>query len=237
MHRVRIALSLMSLALLTPGRGLCEDAIQILHKVGQTYRNLKSYHFEGTTVAETRSAGAKSTSETEFIIAYAAPNKFRVEFRYPNAGSWIRVSDGRTLSRYRSITNELKQDVVATDNLDILHGTLVAGFEDVDQGVKKATMLDSDVVNIGGSNGHKIDCYVVEVEREQPHMLVGTEPLPEKLWIDKTRFIVVRRIVGTKSVAQSADHRTENIRTTTFSVAAINAPLEDNLFALNAGRK
>jgi hypothetical protein len=51
-------------------------------------------------------------------------------------------------------------------------------------------------------------------------------------------LIVLRRVSGTKSVAQSGGQETENIRTTTFSVARINEPVEDTLFALNvAGKK
>jgi outer membrane lipoprotein-sorting protein len=222
------------LAVLAPAIGLCEDAMAILGKVGQTYRGSTSYHFEGTTVSETNSATAKSSSETEFVVAYTAPNRFRVEFRYPNAGNWIRVSDGRTLSRYRSITKELKQQAAGSDDLNILNGTLMVSFRDIDQGVKKATLLDSEPVSLGGQ---KLDCYVIELERDQPHLLPGTESLPEKLWIDKSRFIVLRRASGTKSIEQSADRETENIRTTTFSVARINEPVEDALFALNVGRK
>jgi hypothetical protein len=89
------------------GNRTLQDAMQILSKVAQTYRGLKSYHFEGATVAETNSVGGKSTSETGFVIAYMAPYKSRVEFRYPSAGNWIRVSDGRILSCYRSIRKEL----------------------------------------------------------------------------------------------------------------------------------
>ena len=224
----------MLLSLLATGIALCEDAMQILSRVGQTYRGSKSYHFEGATVSETDSAAAKSTSETEFVVAYTAPNKFRVEFRYPNAGNWVRVSDGRTLSRYRSITKELKQQAAGSDDLNILNGTLMVSLNDIDQGVKKARLLDSEPVSLGGQN---VDCYVIELERDQPHVLTGTESLPEKLWIDKSRFIVLRRVSGTKSVTQSADKATENLRTTTFSVARINEPVEDALFALNIGRK
>lgn len=234
MCQIRRASILILLTVLATGVALCDDAMQILGKVGQTYRGSKSYHFEGTTVSETDSAAAKSTSETEFVVAYAAPNKFRVEFRYPNAGNWVRVSDGRTLSRYRSITKELKQQAAGSDDLNILNGTLMVSLNDIDQGVKKATLLHSEPVSLGGQN---VDCYVVEVERDQPHLLPGTESLPEKLWIDKSRFIVLRRELGTKSATESADKATKNIRTTTFSVARINEPVEDALFALNTGRK
>ena len=234
MHQIRRASNLILLIFLATATGLCEDAMRILGKVGQTYRGSTSYHFEGTTVSETDSAAGKSTSETEFVVAYTAPNKFRVEFRYPNAGNWIRVSDGRTLSRYRSITKELKQEAASAGDLDILKGTLLVSFQDIDQGVKKATLLDPESVNIGGQ---RADCYVLEVKRDQPNLLRDTEPLPEKLWIDKARLIVLRRVSGTKSITQSADKETENLLTTTFSVARINEPVDDTLFAFNVARK
>jgi outer membrane lipoprotein-sorting protein len=126
------------------------------------------------------------------------------------------------------------RNAAASDDLNILNGTLMASLQDIDQGVTKATLLNSEPVSLGGQN---VDCYVVELNRDQPHLLPGTEPLPEKLWIDKSRFIVLRRVSGTKSVTESGDRQTQNIRTTTFSLARINEPVEDALFALNVGRR
>src|SRR5579872_6789221 len=51
------------------------DAQTILQKVADTYANLKSYHFEGVTVAETKASTTDSKSATEFSIAMSPPNK------------------------------------------------------------------------------------------------------------------------------------------------------------------
>ena len=86
MQQILRASNLLLLIPLATGGGLCEDAMQILGKVRQTYRGLKSYHFEGATVSETETEGARFTFESEFVVAYSSPNKFKVEYRYPNAG-------------------------------------------------------------------------------------------------------------------------------------------------------
>src|SRR5882724_11311004 len=77
-----------------------EDAARILAQVSSTYQGLTSYHFEGLTVSESKTKNVDSKSETQFVFAFTQPNRFRVEVRYPQAGNWVRVSDGKTLSNF-----------------------------------------------------------------------------------------------------------------------------------------
>ena len=206
------------------------DAQAILQKVADTYANLKSYHFEGKTVAETKAGTTDSTSETGFSIAMSPPNKLRVEFRYANAGTWMRVSDGKTTMRYRSLTKEMKKDPASPDDQDILRGTPVSAFDRIADGVKKVTLLPEESLQVGGQN---VPCYVIEVEYNTASVLPGMEQMPVRYWIDKARNIVLKRVTGTRSTKQDAMHATTNTRTTTFTVASVNENVPDTLFAFN----
>src|SRR5580704_12101182 len=104
------------------------DAGKILRQTEDTYRALQSYRFEGTTISETKIGKSVSKSETSFVVAFQKPNKFRVEYVYPTAGNWIRVSDGKTTWKTRSLTKESTQGAATDDDLGILDGSPVSPF-------------------------------------------------------------------------------------------------------------
>lgn len=206
------------------------DAQAILQKVADTYSNLKSYHFEGTTVAETKTGPTDYKSDTGFSIAMSPPNKLRVEFRYANSGRWVRVSDGKTTMRYRSLTKEMKKDPASPDDQDILRGTPISSFDRIAEGVKKATMLPEETLQVDNKS---VPCYVIEVEYNTASVLPGMEQMPTRYWIDKSRNIVLKMVTGTRSTKQDASRATTNTRTTTFTVASVNENVPDTLFAFN----
>ncbi|HLJ17214.1 MAG TPA: hypothetical protein VKV15_22155 [Bryobacteraceae bacterium] len=210
------------------------DAQTILQKVADTYANLKSYHFEGVTVAETKASTTDSKSATEFSIAMSPPNKLRVEFRYQNSGNWVRVSDGKTTLRYRSLTKELKKDPASPDDLDILRGTPISSYDHITDGMKKATLLPEESLEV---NGKSVPCYVVEVEYTPGLLLAGMEQMPTRYWIDKARNIVLKQVTGTRSATQDPSRSTVNTRTTTFTTASVNEDVPDTMFAFNPKQK
>ena len=64
---------LLFLALAVPA--FCQDANEILKKVGETYANLKSAHFEGATVSETSTGAWIQKSKPE--LSSPSPNQTR----------------------------------------------------------------------------------------------------------------------------------------------------------------
>jgi outer membrane lipoprotein-sorting protein len=197
---------------------MADDAAQILKNTQETYRNLKSYDFEGTTTSETKMGAKVSKSETSFVVAYKEPNEFRLEYDYPSAGKWERVSDGKTLWNHRSITKESKQSPLADDDVRMLEGSPVAVFSQVGEGVTKATVAGSEAVSIGGKS---FDCFVVQFE--QGSATQGSRPV--KLWIDKTRHLVLRQVT-----APEANGSTENTRTMMFTRVEVDQTVPDELF-------
>jgi outer membrane lipoprotein-sorting protein len=205
-----------------------DDPTQVLKTTVEAYQGLKSYVFEGSTVSETRLGGTDSKSETGFVVAFKEPNLFRVEYTYPSAGNWIRVSDGTTLWRHRSLTKELKQEPASDDALRILTGSPVASFERLGDGISHPELLASESIPIGGQN---LDCYVVQVERPATGIRSGGKPAQVKLWIDKSRHVVLRQ------VTRSDSGPTENTETITFTRADVNQPVPEALFHFNPSDK
>ncbi len=220
---MRWVAGLAAVSLLLPA-ARAQEAKEILEKVAGTYQGLSSCHFEWTTVAETRTEAATSSQETRYELAAAKPNKIKALVGYPNHETWIRVSDGNTLTRYRSYGHQVSREPAPADLGGILNSTLIGDYERIADRVQSARITGSEAVNIGGTN---IDCYVLEVEYPPGTLLPGTEPMPTRYWIDKSRFVVLREVSGTRSTGQFP---TENTRTSTFTVAEINQPAPESAF-------
>jgi outer membrane lipoprotein-sorting protein len=203
------------------------DAGKILKQTEDTYRGLASYRFEGTTISETKIGGSVSKSETSFVVAFQKPNKFRVEYVYPTAGNWVRVSDGKTTWKTRSLTKESTQNASTDDDLGILDGSPVSAFWNIDVHATNPAMVGSESIDV---NGKAHDCFVIQVP-PQPGTTArpGMEAMPVKLWIDKTDHLVLREV--SRMVAQGGKGG-ENVQTLAFTKAEVNQAVSDDMFHL-----
>lgn len=213
---------------LLAGGCYAQDANQILTKVGESYRAMTSYHFEGKITAETDMGGANSRTDTEFTVAYASPDQFRVEFNYPTAGDWVRVSDGKTYTAYRSLSKQLDQSPASIDSLRVLRGSPIASFEELGEGRSNATVIGSEPVTV---DGKPVDCYVIQFDARERDLPAGARQLPTKVWVDKARLVVLRRVTRTES--QSGPHKTSNQRSVEITSAHVNEPVAPTLFAFD----
>src|SRR5215470_9161034 len=84
------------------------DAQDILKKVNDTYRNLKSYQFEYTTVSDSKTEreGLTSTTHVESRnrITAARPNRINVETKDASSTTTF-IADGQTVWLYSSQLN------------------------------------------------------------------------------------------------------------------------------------
>jgi outer membrane lipoprotein-sorting protein len=206
---------------------LADDATQILKTTEDTYRNLKSYQFKGTTTSETKVGTTISKTETNFAVAFKQPNEFLLEYDYPTAGSWVRASDGTTVWNRRSITKESTESPATDDALRILDGSPIAPFTTVTEGVRNVTLVGSEPVAVGGQN---FDCYVIEFARARSVGGVARSSTL-KLWIDKSRHLVLKQV--SESAANGSGTSTENTRTISFTQAEANLDVPDDLFHLS----
>src|SRR5215510_9028054 len=94
------------------------DAKSILMQVAETYKNLKSYHFEANVRSEqkTESMGKRrvTISEEEFVVASLKPDHYRMESKNPEF-SMSAISDGKTSWTYSLVRNEFTKNEVGSD--------------------------------------------------------------------------------------------------------------------------
>ena len=216
-------------ALLTAG-AVCaraDDAKQVVTKTADVYRNLKSYRFQGSTTRATDAHGTEGSNELKFDIAVENPDKFRIEYQYPTAGNWVRVSDGKTLTRYRSITKQVNAATASPGDVRLVESTPIAQYSHLDEVADKAKLVGSEQLSIGG---HQLDCYIVEIPGQKPRF-EGIRPLPTKLWIDKNSYLVYREVSGSESGSGNSRH--QEIHTTDYTNIQTSGDIPDTLFAFS----
>lgn len=211
-----------------------DDAAQILKTTEQTYQNLTSYDFKGVTASETKVGKSISKTETAFEVAFKPPNEFLLEYDYPSAGTWARASDGKMLYNKRSITKEFSAQPVTADDVLMLAGSPIAPFVDLTKGIQNPSMAGSEALTIGGKN---FDCYVIQFEQPSQSSSGASVAVPVKLWIDKTRHLILKQVSGSDE-APGSSKSTENQRTLSFSEVVVDASaVPDQLFHLSKPSK
>src|SRR5215213_1649290 len=81
------------------------DALKVLQKTSDVYRNMRSAYFEGTFTLEFSSKQGNLKAEMPLVIAEVRPNKARFELKDAKFGG-TRVSNGQTLWYYQPRTNQ-----------------------------------------------------------------------------------------------------------------------------------
>lgn len=227
------------------------DGLTILKKVQDTYTSMKTFQAKGRLATTLSSptvlvGGGRlipQTSETPFAVAMAQPDKLRVENQDAEKGS-LKIWHGKTLWTYTPKLNEYSQVDISTasgarekasalEDFDGFRGD----YKTLLQGVKSAELLREEPLQV---NGHDVDCYVLRVEGKGSGKPVtsksGTtlqvDPT-EILWIDKSRFLVLKKRSGTvkSSTSGPLGMQFDFDSTVYFEKAAADEPVSDELFS------
>jgi outer membrane lipoprotein-sorting protein len=221
-----------------------QDALDVLNKVGETYRSTKTLQAEADVQTEMNGQGMEQKIATHMFLTLAAPGKFRVETKTGPARI-LMIADGQTVWMYFPELNKYSKLPVAAGH-DSGANTLAAGlpglgsvpdFSKVAEGVKEARMLPSETLQV---DGEAIDCYVIGVLEETPALpgaqsntgSSGARPMSETLWVDKTRLLVVR-LSSDMETALGSSGSTKTKSTLTFSKLALDQPVPDDAFVFN----
>jgi outer membrane lipoprotein-sorting protein len=79
-------------------------------------------------------------------------------------------------------------------------------------------------------DGTSINCYVVEADSTAPEFVDSATTSPRTLWIDKSRFVVLRESYTMKLKEGTLGGPTEIRHATDFKVASVNEFVADTLF-------
>ena len=208
----------------------------LLERVGETYRNLKSYRFELSIVTESRAKGAQqveseSRSEERVLLAACKPNLMRIELKNPTL-SLTKVSDGESswisfpaLGQYMRKEGGAADPEVAAAWLKRAT-SLVADYESLAQRGRHARFLRVEAVKVGG---RRADCQVVEIEYASGSAAIMPESR-RRLWIDRARNLVLKEITYFQTRTAFGNF-SETKRTVNFTAVDLGGPLSDSIFS------
>jgi outer membrane lipoprotein-sorting protein len=221
-----------------------QDALDVLNKVGETYRSTKTLQAEADVQTEMNGQGMEQKIAAHMFLTLAAPGKFRVETKTGPARI-LMIADGQTVWMYFPELNKYSKLPVAAGH-DTGANTLAAGlpglgsvpdFSKVAEGVKEARMLPGETLQV---DGESVDCYVISVLEDMPALpssgsntgSAGARAMSETLWLDKTRLLVVRLSSDMETALESSGS-TKTKSTLTFSKLALDQPVPDDAFVFN----
>src|SRR5262245_12317567 len=189
------------------------DAKAILNQVAETYKNLRNYDFEGRYTLEQviESIGLKDEIKREelFVNAAIKPDRSRIESKNTHI-SVTSVSDGKTKWLYAPGPNEytrteeapvrLVTGSPAKNSAPMAHlataTNLLAGFSRVTDRLGEAKIIAEETLEIGG---RRSDCFVIEAYYFSASTGNQSNTMTRKLWIDKSRNVVLRDIQRTEA--------------------------------------
>ncbi|HEV2665950.1 MAG TPA: DUF2092 domain-containing protein, partial [Blastocatellia bacterium] len=152
------------------------DAKAILKQVGETYRNLRNYHFEGRFTHEqvTESMGLKDESKREelFVNAAIKPGRSRIESKNthfsvtsvtdgkikwvyaPGANEYTKTEEGVAKPVTGRMPTEAESHLARATNI-------VAGYSHIDHRVREAKFIGEEKLE---TRGGQVDCLVIEAD-------------------------------------------------------------------------
>jgi outer membrane lipoprotein-sorting protein len=201
------------------------DAKELLQELARRYQGLKSYRFDGKTIRQSIINGRTSQTETGFTVAFEAPAKFRLEFLYPNAGNWLRVSDGTFLRESRWITKKSRMTPAKRRDLNVLKSSPLYNFQRLSETAINPMIMRSEFVEV---NGQRINCDLVQFEAGRRRLRKNERPGPSMVWISRADGLVMREELRTS--AKKGSNLTETRRITSIERFTIEQPLPASVF-------
>jgi peroxiredoxin len=154
------------------------QAIDILRRVSDTYRNLKSYELYG--VIRMQIEGIPDTYLRPIIVARAGTTKKPGGGVTPVGQATIRT--GPEAWEDRSGNEVIGPSLAAFPRMDF-------SLERLNEHVKAAKLLPEETIMVGVQD---VVCYVVEISYEPSPSSKNVAVQPQVVWIDKDRFLIVR---------------------------------------------
>jgi cytochrome c biogenesis protein CcmG, thiol:disulfide interchange protein DsbE len=176
-------------------------ASEVLARVSQSYRGLKTYEIHATETFTNVAGRGFDVAQTKLLLAVDAGGRLRLE-REDAQNTVIVVSNGDARWSYAPALRQYTEQKVASgvvqdnrgDDQDAVSETqdvLVGHYRGIDRFGNQATLVRGAKVM---SEGRMIDCYVVEI-RSKDALL--------KMWVDKERFLVLRQDRTTQAGASA----------------------------------
>ncbi len=231
-----ILVALLALSLAGPVRAEpAPDGRTLLGQVSATYRALTSYHFEGSMNIRV-SGGAGQAFDVPVVAAADRAGRARLEMRHPQMGGAL-VSDGRQTSMYVASFNQYTQKPAeaVSDSAGMPkppQNSPLARYFDPLQDLRAASLTGEQPVTVGGVTA---DCWVVRADMTPFQALAAdtSAGATATYWVDKARKLVLRDSISIHMRNSSTGAPMQMDQVTGYSLASVNEPLPDALFAFS----
>jgi len=235
MPRTALAL-LLALAVAAPaGAQQPPETRALLQKVGEAYRALTSYHYQGRMVIRMVGAGMDQGFEVPVVLAAERSGRARVEVRHPQMGMTT-VSDGKQTTTYLPTLGQYTRKPAETPAAGAtgmplpLQGSPILRYFNPLDGYKSGEVTGSQPVAVGARTR---DCWVVRCDFTPPAAIAtdSTARSVTTFWVDKARSVILHDSTAVTMRNPATGANLEMSQATAWDVARIDEPLADSLFA------
>ena len=208
------------------------DPKALLELVGETYRNLKRYHFDFTLLTEIRSGGGRKSVETNIDLTSIRPDRLRMlisgglgelQVYSDGAFAWVFVPPLKQYTR-KTASDAKAATTDGSSRFAAIAMQVFEQFERISASVHTAKILRKERVEVGDT---PVECLVVEVELEERD---PEEKRMRTYWIDSQRNLVLK-VVQLDKLSGEAANAVETEITTTFRKADIDPSIPEGTFA------
>ncbi len=237
---------LIGLMLIFASLGLAQtqqDALDILNKVGETYRGVKTLQAEGDLTTAISGSSMQQNMTAHMIMTLGGSGKVRIESK-TGPMNFLMVSDGQTTWLYMPALNKYAKFPTranATSGGPSMPGGVhgmdsIENFGNIADNVKEAKLVRSETLQL---DGIATDCYVIEVVPASPSASgapaataapAKVEESRQTVWVDKSRLLVARVSSHAKVTLSGETTATETHTTLTFNKLALDGPIADDAF-------
>jgi outer membrane lipoprotein-sorting protein len=204
------------------------DALDLLRRVSDTYRTLRTLAVEASVITESGDENQNSRSEQRVAFHYSAPNRFRFEPRGRHGA--VQVCDGsefhslfhhpRGEDRYHRLPAGQLHPLPHQFRSDLPFSGDSFVYQGIEENVVAAELLRED-------DGR----YVVSATYappQRPHFAVTDSPV--RFWIDAASFLIVRQEGEVGHRLPTQDEIQWNRHTSVVHSIRANEPIPDEFF-------
>jgi len=218
------------------------DGAPLLRQVAEALRGAERFHFESAIESDMSSETGRSWRKSFEVLAKDGPERLRYEVN-DLSGSFVAVTDGKTLWRAAPDTREFMQTAVAGPVLVMKGGGPVAEMslrraqlalnfmtKRLTDDLARAEETGKERVNL---DGRAVECVMVRADYAPQPGMTGIDSWVKTFWIDRDRLVVLKEesLVRGRQYPDRPYDETTTRHTTRFRVATINNPVADGLFA------
>jgi peroxiredoxin/outer membrane lipoprotein-sorting protein len=216
-----------------PAAPALPDGMELLGRIGDAYRALSSYDYQGTLSVRMTGAGADQALDVPLVLAGDRAGRVHLDIQNPQMGARL-LSDGQRITTYvYSLNQYMQQDAPPrADSLGLPSpppNSPMARYFDARQGVLAATVTGPATLTL---EERAVDCWLVRADNVPPQQLASdsTATSVTTFWVDQARGLVLRDSTTVTARNPQTSGTMTMTQVTGYDRARSNGPLADSLF-------